>query len=225
MSDERKTEEVVRELSQEADRPMEVELHDDRMRTFSSTSLSRMSRGERDPGLRQSLDDLNTLADDQIMRLFGSAYQIMNDLYDIVRVPQCHPDTGEVLTDRYGWKLWEVNESGYPIEDWSALGHKERGDFLFRITTNLFAWEQAAARLWSDSMYAKAVWEEALANGYEDSRSNGGKTVEDRTQAARLASRMQRLEGIFHASLSRRADALVRSMTLLSQRLKDVLSA
>lgn len=222
----RATEEVIRELSREADQPMDVDPHDDRTRTFGPSVLSRMvTRGGPNPETERVLEQLGDLADREILKQFGNAYQLMNDLYGIVRAPLIHPETHEVLRDLYGFPLWERTESGYPIEEWDRLGYKERQDFLFRITTNLFAWEQAAATMRGNSQYLKAVWERALAQGYQDSRASGGKTVEDRTQAARMSSTDERLEGIFYTILSHRADALVRSLSLLGQRLKDVLSA
>jgi hypothetical protein len=223
--DERKTEEAVRAIAQQAEEPMEVDLHDDRTKAFSRSALARMVTRGPDPELRRVLEDLESLADREILKLFGNAYQVMNDLYGIVRVPRVDRD-GVVQTDQYGFPLWEVNESGYPVEEWYRMGHKERQDFLLRITTNLFSWEQEAATLRGNSQYAKAVWEAAVAKGYEDSRLGTGKTtIEDRIQAARLASRDERLEGIFYTVLSHRADALVRSISLIGQRLKDILSA
>jgi hypothetical protein len=219
----RKTEEVIREMSQEADKLPEVELHEDRTREMSSLSLSRM-RWEWPTELGESMDALHQMIDNQMLMKFAGAYQIMNDLYMVVREPMVGAG-GEMLEDAHGWPIWETNESGAYIEDFTRLGIKEVQNFLFRITTQLFAWEQTSARLWGDAMFAKAVWEEALGLGYEQAKSNGSRTVEDRTQASRLVSREERLFSLFKSTLSRQAEALVRSMQLLGQRLKDVLSA
>lgn len=219
----RKAEEIVQEISAEGDRSMEVEVHEDRTREFSSTSLARM-RFSWDGADRDAMAAIHDRVDGLMLEAFGSAYQIMNDLYEIVREPEIDRN-GEIRLDGRGWRVWRVNGSGAFVEDWSRLGHHDLQNFLFRITTSLFAWEQAAASIWGDSMFAKAAWEESLAIGYTESRENGGRTVEDRTQAARLASRQERLFGIFQSMLSRKADALVRSMTTLAQRLKDVLQA
>lgn len=220
-------EEILREISRLSDQPMEVEPHDDRTKTFGPTILARMvARGGPNPETERVLEQLNELADREILKRFGNAYQVINDLYGIVRRPLCHRDTGEILTDQYGFPLWELTESGYPVEEWDRLGYKECKHFLFLITTNLFAWEQEAATMRGSSQYMKAVWEQAMAQGYRDAQSSGfGKTVDDRTQASRLASSDERLEGIFYTILSHRADALVRSVSLLGQRLKDVLSS
>lgn len=223
MSDEEKTtEQFVQEESQEADRRPEVDLHDDRTREFSHLGLSRMRLDWRE-GDAQAMVDLHRMIENVVLEHFGAAYQIMNDLYEIVREPNVL-EGGEIETDEHGFTVWERNESGAFIEDYSRLGSKEVKDFLFKITTRLFQWEQDAAKLWGDSMFAKAVWEQQLAQGYQDSRSNGARTVEDRTQAARVSAREDRLFALFQSVVSKRADAVVRSMSLLSQRLKDVLA-
>jgi hypothetical protein len=219
----RKTEEIVRELSQEAEKQIEVDPHEDRTREFVSTSFTRM-RWERRSEEAAAIEGLHQVIERRMWELFGGAYQVMNDLYMIVREPQVTIH-GEILTDEAGFYLWAVNEHGNPIEDYTRLGYKEREHFLFAITTNLFAWEQAAASLWGDSMFAKAIWEEAVATGYEASKANGGKTVEDRIQAARLVSREPRYQAIFETVISKRADALIKSLQLIGQRLKDVLSS
>lgn len=224
MSDEERAEEkFVREESQEAERTPDVDPHDDRTQGFSHLGLSRMRLGWRDEDA-EAMTGLHQVVDNLMMEHFGAAYQIMNDLYEIVREPHIL-EGGEIATDINGFTIWERNESGTYIEDYTRLGSKEVKDFLFKITTRLFAWEQSAASLWGDAMFAKAVWEQALAQGYQDSRSTGARTVEDRTQAARVSSRDDRLFALFRSLISRRADALVRVMNLLSQRLKDVLSA
>jgi hypothetical protein len=222
VSDEERTaEQFVREESQEADRTARVDPHDDRTQEFTHLGLSRMRLDWRE-GDAQAMAGLHRMVENVILEHFGSAYQIMNDLYEIVREPKVD-EHGVIETDEHGWTVWERNESGAYIEDYSRLGSKEVKDFLFKITTRLFQWEQDAARLWGDAMFAKAVWEQQLAQSYQDSRSQGARTVEDRMQAARVSSREDRLFALFLSIVSRRADACVRSMNLLSQRLKDVL--
>lgn len=217
----RTQERVTREESEEADRLPEVDLHDDRTQEFTRFGLSRM-RTEWRSGDGEAMAGVHSVIDRLLMEKFGDAYQIMNDLYEIVREPHIM-DGGEIATDIYGFTIWERTESGSYIEDYTRLSSKEVKDFLFKITTRLFSWEQEAASIHGDAMFAKALWEQSFAQGYTDARENGGRTVEDRTQAGRVASADDRLFGLFQSNLSRRADALVRSMSLLSQRCKDIL--
>lgn len=219
----RQTEEIIKEITEGADESLTVDPHADRTREFTHTSLSRQ-RWSWDPDDQRAIDGIHQIIDNEMLRRFSGAYQIMNDLYEIVREPEV-TDQGEIVTDANGWTVWATTSSGAYREDWYRLGHKDMANFIFRIVTGLFAWEQTAAEIHGDSLFAKAMWEEAVAIQYKTARDTGQKTVEDRTQAARRLSQDQRLFGIFQAVMSRRADALVRSMSLLSQRLKDVLAA
>jgi hypothetical protein len=222
--DDRTEEQVVQDMSQEADRPMVVDPHDDRTFEFERTGLSRMrttwSQEDAD-----AMAGIHAVVDREIMVHFTEAFQIMNEIYDIVREPAVDTTTGEILTDQYGFTLWLRNETGAYIEDYSKLGIKEMEHFLFRISTRLFDWEQQAANLWGEAMFAKALWEQRLASSYAEARLAGARTVEDRTQAARLGAYDDRLFGVFRALISRKADGVVRSLTTLAQRMKDVLSA
>lgn len=222
--DDRTEEQVVRDISRESDRTMEVEPHDDRTVEFARQGLSRL-RTTWSAEDAEALAGIHAVVDREILRHFAAAYQILNEIYDIVREPSVDTTTGEIETDAHGFTVWLRSENGAYLEDYSRLGHKDMEHFLFRITTRLFDWEQQAADLWGDSMFAKARWEQRLASSYAEARTHGAKTVEDRTQAARLGAYDERLFGIFRALVSKKAEALVRSLTMVAQRLKDILSA
>lgn len=219
----RSTEVHVREEAKEAEQQMEVEVHDDRTREVSSTSLSRM-RLDWSPEDRQAVDDLHEVVERRMLALFGDAYRVINDLYEIVRQPVVDDD-GVIQKDEYGWTVWDRDPlSGGYLENYALLTGSQVKHLLFQITTRLFEWEQTAADLWGDSMFAKAQWEAQIAQGFEASKTAGNRTVEDRTQYARRVSREERYFAIFQTLISRKADALVRSLERLGQRLKDVLS-
>ena len=90
------------------------------------------------------------------------------------------------------------------------------------LTINLVFWEQRAADAWGESMFAKASWEERQAIGY-DAPTRG--TVDDRHAKGTIDSREERYFAILQAYRSRKADAMVRSMERLAQRLKDSMVA
>lgn len=220
--EDRSEDRVIQEEVQEADRPMDDAFEEDRTLDFERTGESRM-RTEWLSEDGAAIRGLHDLLDRQMLVHFAGAYQVMNEFWEIVRNPAVNEKTGEIEKDVYGWTVWTRNEFGAFDEDYTKLTHADIKHFLFKITTQLFGWEQAAATLRGDSLYAKAVWRQSFARGYQDSRTSGGRTVEDRVQAGTLASEEDRFFGLFETVLSQRADALVRSMTTISQRLKDVL--
>lgn len=202
--------------------PLEEEvLPEERGRMFETMGFSRVRMTWQD-GADAMVARIREVVDDAILTHFTDAYSIMSDLYDVVREQEVDQATGELVTDPYGMPVHVRTPSGGYYEDWSRLTDRQREDFLFRITTSLFAWEQRAADLWGEAMFAKAVWTEAFAIGY-DAPVKG--TIEDRTARANVESAEDRYFAILQSLLSRKADALVRSMTLLSQRLKDTMGS
>lgn len=212
---------AIERTAEEHETPAEVDPHDDRTKENRTPGFSRM-RFDWHGQDAQVMSTILQVADDRVLVLFPDAYQILNDLYAIVREPD-HDEDGVMLTDRHGWPLWKRSQSGLFIEDWERLGHKDRETFLFRISTRLFDWEQKAADRWTEAMFAKAMWEERFAHAFFENEEGGRKTDEAMTQRARRGSREERYFALFESAISRKADALVRSLERLAQRLKDSL--
>jgi hypothetical protein len=157
------------------------------------------------------------MSDGRLAKEFEDCYRVLYRIYDVVRTPLTDKG-GEVQKDQFGLPVWKRSQLGGFEEDFTRLTNKEKTDFLFALTTHLFEWQQIAADAWGESMLAKAQWEERFSLGFEAPTSG---TVEDRTAHGRLDSRDERYFAIFLSMYSRKADALVRSIELLSQRLKD----
>ena len=160
--------------------------------------------------------------DDRIQHEFLDAYEIMNTLYELVRTPETDAQ-GDPIRDAHGFKVWKRRENGTWDEDWTRLTRAQKENVLFEITARLFSWEQRAANRWTEAMLAKGAWEEAFSLAYRIPQ--GRATIEDRTAAAKADSADTRYFAIFAAAYSRRAEAIVRTMALIGQRLKDSLAA
>lgn len=158
--------------------------------------------------------------DAQMTRIFSDAYWILNEFWDVVREPE-RDEAGEPRVDSRGLTIWAVKPNGMYDEDFSKLTRAQRERFMFLITARIFAWEQLSAELWGDAMFARARFEERFAIGYDEPVSG---TVDDRKARGNLQAAEERYYAIFVTTLSRRADALVRSMERLSLRLKDSLA-
>lgn len=200
--------------------PMDSEVLDiERELIFQSTVMSRFPTD----WTRENAATIARVKDavDKVMHeRFADAYKIMDDLYMEVRELAQDPETGEVLTDEHGRYQWVKTEMGTYYEDWSRLSQRVREDFLLRITTLLFEWEQIAAGLWTESMFGKALWVENFAHKFNESMRG---TVDDRTNRANSEAAAERYFAVYTSALSRHADALVKSMERLTLRLKDTL--
>ena len=208
----------------EADKTFEdtatVRVHEDETRENRTPGFTRMrTHWEGDEALH--VQSLRAIVDDVMLTQFPDAIMIMNDLFEIVRTPMVNSD-GEVVVDRHGFPVWERNDSGAFLEDYSRLSYRDKEDILFRITTNLVRWKEIQANLWGDAMFAKAAWEERFSDQFL-SAPGMRPTIDDKTNRARHNSVEERYFAIFQALISRRADALIDSMVLLGQRIKDVI--
>lgn len=202
--------------------PEEKVLPEEREEWFRSPGFQRMRTAWEGEDAKQ-MQRLKGLIDRTIFDTFPEAYAIMSDLWDIVREPAVNENTGEVLKDPYGFVLWKRNPmTDQYIEDWSALTMRQREDFLFRITTQIFEWEQRAANLWIDAMFAKGMFVEHFSTAY-DAPIHG--TIDDRNAVGNIEAAEDRYFALMNAAISRKAEALVRSMNNLMLRLKDTLGA
>lgn len=200
------------------DDPVEIELPDERERTFRTPGFSRM-RTEWSPEDAGVLARAKAVVDGMIYKNFMDAYEIMFQIYDLVRTPVVD-DNGEIQTDQWGFTLWKQNASGSFEEDWSRLTHHEKEKYLFTITTRLFDLQQRAGDVWREAMFAKAKFEERFSVAF-DAPMRG--TVDDRKAKGNIDARDERYFAILWTSYSRQVDSLIRSLDLLGQRIRDTL--
>lgn len=217
-SGETAAEEVTKEVSEAFDKPIEVPNlpGEDPQSKHRTPGFARM-RTDWHGDDRLVVQRAKAAVDGQILNNFADAYDVMGQVYDLVRTPDVD-ENGEVKKDQFGFIIWARTPTGGYDEDFTRLSLKQREDLLFRITTRLFEWSQRAADAWSEAMFAKAVWEERFSIGFDAPMSG---TVDDRRAAGNLDAREERYFAIFLSTYSRKADAIVRSMELLGQRLKD----
>lgn len=213
----------LKRIRDEADRlpqadqedPLAPDIKPDRTRQFTHVNFQRM-RTDWPAEDKVKLQEIGRLADQVIAARFADAWWLLERLYRVVREPVMLTG-GEVAKDLAGHTKWKRNAEGFYIEDWSRLGDQERSDFLHELVIHMVEWTQQSAAMWGSAMFAKGIWEEAFAYGYTTPR--GKFTIDDRTQFGHLQSIEERYFAIFQSVLSRRADALVRSL----QRLENML--
>lgn len=196
-------------------------LPEEREEWFRAPGFQRMKTAWEGEDKRQ-MDRLRGLIDRRVFDTFPEAYAVMSDIWDIVREQEVNEATGEMMVDPYGFKVWKrhpLTQQYY--EDWSLLTIRQREDFLFRITTQLFEWEQRAADLWTEAMFSKGMFTERFAIQY-DAPMHG--TIDDRNARGNKEAAEERYFAILNAAVSRKADAVIRTMNNLMLRLRDTLS-
>jgi len=207
------------------EQPIEPTTSTERSRQFRYTNFSRMRFswiGED----RARLDEIQRQADLALRSRFQDALDLLDRIFLCVREPAVDGE-GEVRLGPDGRPVWQADEQGHPVEDWSLLGDTQRGNFLFAINTHLYGWEQGAVDLWAEAMYAKVNWEEKFANAFIKLPGNaisGKPTIDDRTQTGHAFSAQERYFAVYCSALSRKADALIRSMTRIGRMLENTMT-
>lgn len=164
---------------------------------------------------RDVINQMRTAIDMVIQQRFWDWYELRFRIYDLVRSRD-----GD-KTDEHGLPEWRRNSDGGYVEDWSKVTGREREDWLYRLTTSMSRWEEVAADMWGEALFAKAHFEEAFSAGYEE-LDNPRATIEDRTARARLRAAEHRYRAVYMSYLSKRADMVVKSAERLGQRIKDL---
>lgn len=190
-------------------------------RHSSLTPAFRRMRTDWNSPDRAIIQQMKRAVDMLIRDQFFEVFDLLYEIYDRVREPDVDPATGEVKVDADRLPEWKRGPGGAYLEDWSAIGIREREAYLYRITTGMFRWEQRQADLFAEALFAKASFEEAFSHGYEQ-LENPKATIEDRTARARVVGAEHRYRAVYMTYLSKRADAVVRSAERLGQRLKDL---
>lgn len=218
-SGETTAEEITKEESEKLEEPINPELPEEREKQFRVPGFQRLRINWRNDewAIVQRAKDA---VDGRITNNFLDAYQVMHEVYEVVRTPAVDTETGEIQTDQFGFTIWQRTSSGSYEEDWTRLTRKEKENILFTITTRLFDWQQRAADAWGEAMFAKAIWEERFAIDFEAPMAG---TVEDRRARGNKEAADEKYFAIFVTLYSRKADAIVRTMELLAQRIKDSL--
>jgi hypothetical protein len=211
----------VEEILQAPDEPMQdVEIGKRDTTSFRTPGFQRM-RLDWNTADREVLNRAKFAVEGRLLKEFPDAYRMMYRIYDVVRT-KVADENGEIQLDSFGFPKWEHSPVGGYLEDFTKLGIRQKEDFLFAITTHLFEWQQLAADSWGEAMFAKAQWEERFSIGFEAPMSG---TVEGRTAAGRLDSREERYFALYCSMYSRKVDALIHSLELIGQRIKDSMTA
>lgn len=209
MSNEKTLEEVVAEEAAENENLVEQVLPDEEAKKWRTPGFSRMRvewRGEDRP----VVDRVKAVVESKLYTEFADAYALIYEIFELVR--------NQIGVDERGDPVWERDANGNFVEDFSKMRPKEKEHFMFALTTRLFLWQQQAADAWGEAMFAKAQWEERFSIGYDAGRAG---TIEGRTAKGKIDAREERYFAVLLSVYSRKVDALVRSMELLTQRLKD----
>jgi hypothetical protein len=202
--------------------PIEPDPPPDRTRGFTHTGFSRMRITWLDDD-QERLAIVRATANDIIQAEFKVAFAVLDMLRKQARSPLVDGD-GVVQTYDDGSPKWELDEYDMPAENWSRIDPRTRENAMHAIAVFLVDMELRAVDMWAEAMFAKVIWEEKFAKNFTalpKDQLSGKPTIQDRTQWGHRNSTEERYFAVFCAVLSKKADALVRSMNRLYKLLEN----
>ena len=238
MTDRRTENEQIEQVLADQDKPFDAETEEpleadpgadgtsarDR---FAYTTFSRMRRSWIGDDLT-ALMDIDDLTAKVIDAEFAGPLALIKRMRRAVRVPVVKDDgTGEIEYAN-GEPVWRRDEDGLPVEEWTALSKDDREAYLFTITTNFMEWQRSRVRFWRRAMISKAMWEEVFAKAFHGMPGvaiSGKPTIPDRTQIGHSFSIEERYFAVLQSSISKEADAILKSMEVLQTMLLRTLTS
>jgi hypothetical protein len=194
---------------------------------FAYTTFSRMRKSWIGDDLT-ALMEIDDLTRKIIDAEFAAPIALIARIRRAVRIPVIKNDGSGEVEYSAGEPVWKRDDDGFPVEDWTALSNADREAFLFTITTHLMEWKRSQAALWRRAMFAKAMWEEKFAKAFHALPGlaiTGKPTIPDRTQVGHSFSIEERYFAVLQSSLSKEADAIIKSMEVLQTMLLRTLTS
>jgi hypothetical protein len=170
---------------------------------------------------KDTIKRVQSIVDEKLFDDFADAHAIRFEMFDLVRAKKINPTTGEIEVDEFGAAVWKQHADGTYVEDWNKLTSRDRERLIYQIITRMVDWEQKAADAWGEALFAKAYWQEAFSTGFDSFTET--KAIEKAREArANRQAADSRYLAVYKSVYSKKAEALVRSMDRICQRLKDL---
>jgi hypothetical protein len=215
------TEQIVREASAEADKPVVVETDAERRERFRTTGFHRMSLDWK-PDDKIMMDRIHQVVEARLFSEYADLFALWYDL--LARTGMLETDAdGNPVPDARGLPALKRSSAVEFAQHADRLSTKERERFLLQINTSMLDWEMRKSTSWAEAMMAKAVWEEQMALGVDEGPSQRSRpTIPEREANGKIESSEARYFAIFQSYYSRSADGIVAAMRGIEQRLKDI---
>ncbi len=171
------------------------------------------------PSDNKALEQIRVAGDTAFKHLFDEAVEIMDNFYASVRVASYDPETGVVEHDASGRIVWQRDERGKEIEDWSTLTGQDIETALLDIQRLKLVLAPALDELLLEAVFARHLADDTSAEGYAALYDG---TVGDRNANAKKASQQDRYHAFFRFYLYRQAETFMREINSFARVLERI---
>ena len=167
---------------------------------------------------KNTLEQIRAAVNSMINDTFSEAYAIIDGVYESVRVPELN-SSGVVRTDQEGRIIWEKDESGKLLEDWSKLDGLDIEKALFDLERVKIPISLRASELYSEALYAKHLFDDKWWDTYSEQVDG---TQNDRSSRANRQSAEEKYHSFFRYLLWERVNVFLKEVQSLMRLLEKV---
>ncbi|WP_267716685.1 hypothetical protein [Streptomyces sp. CoH17] len=171
------------------------------------------------PEDKNALVQLRAAASKLIGDLFGSAIDVIDEVYKQARVPATN-EHGATLRDSEGRIVWKTGGSGLALEDWSQVTGQDLEKALWDLQQVKLVSAQRVSELFLEAVFAKHTYNDFWHEAFE--------AVMDGTQGQRSAranreAKKDKYAAYFRYYLWHRADSFQREITSIMRILERII--
>lgn len=167
---------------------------------------------------KNTLEQIRAAVNSMINDTFSEAYAIIDGVYESVRVPELN-SSGVVRTNQEGRIIWEKDESGKLIEDWSKLDGLDIEKALFDLERVKIPISLRTSELYSEALYAKHLFDDKWWDTYSEQVDG---TQNDRSSRANRQSAEEKYHSFFRYLLWERVNVFLKEVQSLMRLLEKV---
>lgn len=164
------------------------------------------------------LDRIRTACNAVTFEQYRVLQRTLDDLYQQVRVPKLGTH-GNPVQDERGRVVWEVDEHGRMIEDWSRLDGMDLEITIFHLQRSRVEMSTRTNELLQEALFAKHIYNDEYQEGYQ-SLVEG--TQGDRTAQANRVTREEKYFSFYKFCLWQSADTLLKEIVNLQRVLERI---
>lgn len=154
------------------------------------------------------LDQIRSASAAVFEREFSDVIAVLDDLYAQIRVPKVNVH-GVVVRDESGRTVWERDERGAIVEDWSQITGQDLERAIFDLQRVRFGLSVRVNELQNEALFAKHIYEDNYHDAYSSVIEG---TVRDREAKASRESREEKYLSYFKFVIWSGADTFSREI-------------
>lgn len=168
---------------------------------------------------RSQLDRIRASADIVVAHLFADARRAIDDFYASLRTPEHDPETGMVLRDAQGGVVWQIDERGNPVEDWSQMTGQDIEQCMLELAKIKLTSASQVQELLMEAVFAKHLHDDQYQDAYAELVED---TIPGRNAYAARKTRQDKYHAFFRYYLWSTANVLLGEITNFSRVLERV---